>query len=142
MKENTTFADGLRQRLDGTGILDEMKGPELDEWIQNFYESGRHRNILFQLADHYGIEGSKLMDLLLARQLIYLYFMTNFSTPGTEENLQAILKHQNSNVAEICERLAGQISELNEAVHQTEMLREDAARVLAYFKKEMKDPTK
>jgi hypothetical protein len=142
MKENTTFADGLRQRLDGTGIPDEMKGPELDEWIQNFYESGRHRNILFQLADHYGIEGSKLMDLLLARQLIYLYFMTNFSTPGTEENLQAILKHQNSNVAEICERLAGQISELDEAVHQTEMLREDSARVLAYFKKEMKDPTK
>ena len=136
MKDPKQFARSLRQKLDETGYAATLSPAEMDGMLQDFYDSGKHKNLLHQMAAHYNVPCDELMDLLVARQLIYLFFLTDGTVPGNEGELQAILRSQNARVSEIVERLSEQMSRLNDALRQTELLRDEAARVLAWYKEQ------
>ena len=75
-----------------------------------------------------------LTDMLVGRQLIYVHLHTDYTNPGNEQLLSNLLRNQNMKVSEMVERMGNMVSQIDEALRQTEFLRDEAARVLALYK--------
>jgi molybdopterin biosynthesis enzyme len=82
--------------------------------------------------------------MLVGRQIIYVHLHTDYTNPGTEQMLSSILRNQNVKTQEMVERMGEMVSQIDEALRQTEFLRDEAVRVLALYKaqylKEQKPP--
>jgi hypothetical protein len=72
--------------------------------------------------------------MLVGRQIIYVHLHTDYANPGTEQMLSSILRNQNFKTQETVERLGEMVSQIDEALRQTEFLRDEAVRVLALYK--------
>lgn len=134
MEDTNQFIKGIQQKLTTQGSLQQLDPVELDQLLQNFYDVGKHENLLHKLAAHYSVPYKTLTDMLVGRQLIYVHLHTDYTNPGNEQLLSNLLRNQNMKVSEMVERMGNMVSQIDEALRQTEFLRDEAARVLALYK--------
>lgn len=106
----------------------------LDLYINLLDEGGSHYKLLVKIADHYGVGYEKLRDLLLARQLVLINALTDYDKTNCEADLQQLLMNMNSNVSDIIDRMSKRVGQLDQALRDTELIRDEAARVLAEYK--------
>ena len=134
MEDTNQFIKGIQQKLTTRGSVQQLDPVELDQLLQNFYDVGKHENLLHKLAAHYSVPYKTLTDMLVGRQLIYVHLHTDYTNPGNEQLLSNLLRNQNMKVSEMVERMGSMVSQIDEALRQTEFLRDEAARVLALYK--------
>ncbi len=134
MEDTNQFIKGIQQKLTTQGSVQQLDPVELDQLLQNFYDVGKHENLLHKLAAHYSVPYKTLTDMLVGRQLIYVHLHTDYTNPGNEQLLSNLLRNQNMKVSEMVERMGNMVSQIDEALRQTEFLRDEAARVLALYK--------
>lgn len=134
MEDTNQFIKGIQQKLTTQGSVQQLDPVELDQLLQNFYDVGKHENLLHKLAAHYSVPYKTLTDMLVGRQLIYVHLHTDYTNPGNDQLLSNLLRNQNMKVSEMVERMGSMVSQIDEALRQTEFLRDEAARVLALYK--------
>jgi hypothetical protein len=134
MEDTNQFLKGIQQKLTTQGSVQQLDPVELDQLLQNFYDVGKHENLLHKLAAHYSVPYKTLTDMLVGRQLIYVHLHTDYTNPGNDQLLSNLLRNQNMKVSEMVERMGSMVSQIDEALRQTEFLRDEAARVLALYK--------
>jgi hypothetical protein len=134
MEDTNQFIKGIQQKLTIQGSVQQLDPVELDQLLQNFYDIGKHENLLHKLAAHYSVPYKTLTDMLVGRQLIYVHLHTDYTNEGNEQLLSNLLRNQNMKVSEMVERMGSMVSQIDEALRQTEFLRDEAARVLALYK--------
>jgi hypothetical protein len=134
MEDTNQFIKGIQQKLTTQGSVQQLDPVELDQLLQNFYDVGKHENLLHKLTAHYSVPYKTLTDMLVGRQLIYVHLHTDYTNPGNEQLLSNLLRNQNMKVSEMVERMGSMVSQIEEALRQTEFLRDEAARVLALYK--------
>ena len=134
MEDTNQFIKGIQQKLTTQGSLQQLDPVELDQLLQNFYDVGKHENLLHKLAAHYSVPYKTLTDMLVGRQLIYVHLHTDYTNPGNDQLLSNLLRNQTMKVSEMVERMGSMVSQIDEALRQTEFLRDEAARVLALYK--------
>ena len=144
MEDANQLIKGIQKKLIAWGSVQQLNPEELDQLLHGLYEVGKHENLLHRLAGHYSIPYKTLVDVLVGRQIIYVHLHTDYTNPGTEQMLSSILRNQNVKTQEMVERMGEMVSQIDEALRQTEFLRDEAARVLALYKaqylKEQKPP--
>jgi hypothetical protein len=134
MEDTNQFIISIQQKLTTQGSVQQLDPVELDQLLQNFYDIGKHENLLHKLAAHYSVPYKTLTDMLVGRQLIYVHLHTDYTNEGNEQLLSNLLRNQNMKVSEMVERMGSMVSQIDEALRQTEFLRDEAARVLALYK--------
>jgi len=134
MEDTNQFIKAIQQKLTTRGSVQQLDPVELDQLLQNFYDVGKHENLLHKLAAHYSVPYKTLTDMLVGRQLIYVHLHTDYTNAGNEQLLSNLLRNQNMKVSEMVERMGSMVSQIDEALRQTEFLRDEAARVLALYK--------
>jgi hypothetical protein len=134
MEDTNQFIKAIQQKLTTRGSVQQLDPVELDQLLQNFYDVGKHENLLHKLAAHYSVPYKTLTDMLVGRQLIYVHLHTDYTNPGNDQLLSNLLRNQNMKVSEMVERMGSMVSQIDEALRQTEFLRDEAARVLALYK--------
>jgi hypothetical protein len=134
MEDVNQFIKGIQKKLTTCGSVQQLNPEELDQLLHGLYEVGKHENLLHRLAGHYSIPYGTLIDMLVGRQIIYVHLHTDYANPGTEQMLSSILRNQNFKTQETVERLGEMVSQIDEALRQTEFLRDEAVRVLALYK--------
>jgi hypothetical protein len=134
MEDVNQFIKGIQKKLTPWGSVQQLNPEELDQLLHGLYEVGKHENLLHRLAGHYSIPYGTLIDMLVGRQIIYVHLHTDYANPGTEQMLSSILRNQNFKTQETVERLGEMVSQIDEALRQTEFLRDEAVRVLALYK--------
>jgi len=134
MEDVNQFIKGIQKKLTTWGSVQQLNPEELDQLLHGLYEVGKHENLLHRLAGHYSIPYGTLIDMLVGRQIIYVHLHTDYANPGTEQMLSSILRSQNCKTQETVERLGEMVSQIDEALRQTEFLRDEAVRVLALYK--------
>jgi hypothetical protein len=134
MEDTNQFLKGIQQKLTTQGSVQQLDPVELDQLLQNFYDVGKHENLLHKLAAHYSVPYKTLTDMLVGRQLIYVHLHTDYTNPGNDQLLSNLLRNQNMKVSEMVERMGSMVSQIDEALRQTEFLRDEAAMVLALYK--------
>jgi hypothetical protein len=134
MEDTNQFIKGIQQKLTTQGSVQQLDPLELDQLLQNFYDVGKHENLLHKLAAHYSVPYKTLTDMLVGRQLIYVHLHTDYTNRGNDQLLSNLLRNQNMKVSEMVERMGNMVSQIDEALRQTEFLRDEAARVLALYK--------
>lgn len=123
-----------KARLTTREPMEKMSDEELQALLNTLYDIGMHENLMSSLAAHYNLPYKKLEDLLLARQLIYLHMITDYTKEEGEADVQKKLANQVLNVKAVVERATAAITKLDEALAQTEFIRSEAIRVLALYK--------
>jgi hypothetical protein len=134
MEDVNQFIKGIQKKLTPWGSVQQLNPEELDQLLHGLYEVGKHENLLHRLAGHYSIPYGTLIDMLVGRQIIYVHLHTDYANPGTEQMLSSILRNQNFKTQETVERLGEMVSQIDEALRQTEFLRDEAVRVMALYK--------
>jgi len=134
MEDVNQFIKGIQKKLTTWRSVQQLNPEELDQLLHGLYEVGKHENLLHRLAGHYSIPYGTLIDMLVGRQIIYVHLHTDYANPGTEQMLSSILRNQNFKTQETVERLGEMVSQIDEALRQTEFLRDEAVRVLALYK--------
>jgi len=134
MEDANQFIKSIQQKLTTQGSVQQLDPVELDQLLQNFYDIGKHENLMHKLAAHYSVPYKTLTDMLVGRQLIYVHLHTDYTNEGNEQLLSNLLRNQNMKVSEMVERMGSMVSQIDEALRQTEFLRDEAARVLALYK--------
>ena len=95
------------------------------------------QEMLTQLARHYKMERGKLMETLLARQVLSLRVMTNFKQEGaTEADLVQVLKTLHLEEMKLADRIGQAINRANEAIEMASNIQAEGSRVLAKIRKE------
>lgn len=126
--------DDIQKKLDGKVPVQMFSPEEQDIFLNNLYQIGIHENLLSHLSDHYGVSYKELRDLLLSRQLLFLHIMTDYSKPADEAVLQTTLGSQQGAMKTLIDGMTKRLGKLDEAIRQTEYLRDQAAQVLAIYK--------
>lgn len=126
--------DGIQKKLEGKVPVQMFSPEEQDILLNNLYQIGIHENLLSRLSEHYNVNYKELRDLLLSRQILFLHLMTDYSKPADEAVLQKTLGNQQGAIKTLIDGMTARLGKLDEAIRQTEYLRDQAAQVLASCK--------
>lgn len=106
-----------------------MKATAMDITIVN--------EVLEQLARHYGIHRDYLLWLLLARQTLAIHALSDYTKPATSEELDRLLKEQDTKLAEVIEDLRKHLGEIGRLVVAARQSLQDSSALTAAAKKEL-----
>ncbi len=134
MDKITDQISEIQKKLAGKTEVNQLSPEERDALLDNLYKLGVHENLITRLSEHYGVRFKSLLDLCLSRQLVYLHVMTDYSKEGSEASLQQLLRTQQTATATLIAVMNARISNLDEALRQTEYLRDQAVQILAMYK--------
>ena len=98
-----------------------------DKLLEDFYSIGMHDHLIAKLASHYKVSHRELMDLLVSRQGIFLHLMTDYNKVGSPEQLQELLRNQNTKVQEFVDHVYAMSRRMDELVETSAAVQ---ARVL------------
>jgi S-adenosylmethionine:diacylglycerol 3-amino-3-carboxypropyl transferase len=93
--------------------------------------------LLEQLAGHYGIHRDYLLWLLLARQTLTIHALTDYTKPATSEELDRLLKGQDTQLAEVIEDSRKQLGEIGRLVLAARQSLQDSNALVAVARKEL-----
>ena len=134
MEANLDPAAEIRARLQTNVPVEMLTADEQDRMLQTLYKAGMHENLLTRLAEHYGVNFKGLRDLLIARQLVFLHLMTDYNRSDNEASLQETLCRQQTALMRLRDKMTARLSDLETAITETAILREQASQLLAAYK--------